>query len=127
MWAALVPSGTTAVVAATLDRNTDEYALGILSLFAAIPTPAYTAATLGSPSGGDITAVKDGCVIAATGQTGGHFNGAVVTVNHNVNTGAPNYVGNQMASVLPTSTASISPLSGGTGGYPYVAASFAPI
>lgn len=124
LWGALVPTGTTAAVVVTTDINIDGYAVVLEAVYGAIPTPAYTVTASGGT--GAITGVRNGLVITTLPQTGAYYSGAM-TVDANPNSGSPNYTGCQTAVALPTSTASISPLSSGTGGYPYVAASFAPI
>lgn len=125
LWGALVPTGTTAAVSVTTDINIDGYALVLEACYSVITTPAYTVtATAG---GGAITGVRNGLVIATTPQNNAGYYSGAVTVDANPHSGPPNYTGCQTAVALPTSTASISPLISGTGGCPYVAASFAPI
>lgn len=125
LWALAVPTGSTAAVGVTFDDPCEAYSVAVSAVYGVISTPAYTVAS--APAGsGDITGVRNGVVITATGLSTGVYSGSV-TVDSNVNSGPAYYCGCQTAHALPTSTGTVSPLSGGTGGYPYAAVSFAPI
>ncbi len=125
IWALAVPTGTTAAIGVTINQAVEAYSLAISAVYGVVPSPAYTVGS--APAGsGDITGVRNGVVITATGSSSGVYSGSV-TVDSNVTSGASAYCACQKAYALPTSTGTVSPLSGGTGGYPYAAVSFAPI
>lgn len=121
VWVALVPSGTTANVAVTVDRNIDDYALALEAVYGAVPTPAYTVSATPSSGGGAITGVRNGLVLASMLQSFVYFSGGV-TLSNSASSGIQISTGY----ALPTTTATVSPLTSGSGGLPYVAVSFAP-
>lgn len=121
VWVALVPSGATANVAVTVDRNIDDYALTLEAVYGAVSTPAYTVASTPSSGGGDITGVRDGLVLASMMQQAFYFSSGVTLSNS-----AAAGIQISTAHALPTTTGTVSPLTSGSGGLPYVAVSFAP-
>lgn len=125
MWVATIPSGTTADVVVGIDRNIDAYAVALTALYGVITAPAYTVQATPTSGGGAIKAIRNGVVLAAMAQSSSYFSGAV-TPSANLSTASPVYLRLSVGYAMPTSTGSIPPLSSGTGGFPYVAASFAP-
>lgn len=125
MWVATIPSGTTADVVVGIDRNIDAYAVALTALYGVITAPAYTVQATPTSGGGAIKAIRNGVVLAAMAQSSSYFSGAV-TPSANLSTASPVYLPLSVGYAMPTSTGSIPPLSSGTGGFPYVAASFAP-
>jgi len=126
IWALAVPTGTTAAIGVTINQAVEAYSLAISAVYGVVPSPAYTVGSAPSSGSGGITGVSNGVVITATGSSSGVYSGSV-TVDSNVTSGASAYCACQKAYALPTSTGTVCPLSGGTGGYPYAAVSFAPI
>ena len=125
LWFAVVPSGTTATVVVNIDRPV-VVILQMLAVYGAIPTPVYTAASAPTSGGGDITGVRKGVVIAATAQAGSCFNTGNVTDLIAVSMVSPESGSIHCAWTTPTTTGTVSPLTSGTSGQPYVAVSFAP-
>ncbi len=121
LWGAMVPSGSTASVVVTADRNIDDYALTLEAIYGAVTTPAYTVASAPSSGGGDITGVRNGLVLASMMKSSDYFSGSV-TLSNSAFYGIPA----STAFSLPTTTGAVSPLTSGSGGLPYVAVSFAP-
>lgn len=122
LWALAVPSGTTAAIGVTANTGLNAYAVAVEAVYGAIETPAYTVASVPGSGGGDISGIRNGLVLAATGQPSGYYNTGVVTVDL-LPSGT---CACQVATRLPTASGTVSPLNSGSGGLPYVAVSFAP-
>ena len=125
VWAAAVPTGTTAAVAVTADRNVSAYLVAAEAVYGAIATPAYVVEGVQAGAGA-ITGVRKGLVLVALAESNGLFT-AAVTDSQSMEIYSPAGRTLSVAYALPSATASVSPLTSGSGGMPYVALSLAPI
>ena len=122
LWGASVPSGTTAVAVVTLSSPATEYALALCAAYGVITTPAYTST---NATTGAIAGVRNGLIFCGVAKSPNAYDGAVVTVGADFDSGSPTYHPISTAAKLPTASGTVYPLSNPTT-EAYVAASFAP-